>query len=581
MAAIDRAVGPIAEGVSLVDLEILRTTLVAYTDELAAVLANAAPTFEISQAREFAVAITDAEGAVVAIDDPQQLGSLAQSAAYVTDYFKFDLTDGDVILTNDPYAGGTRVQDVTILTPLIIDGELVLHLAARVKIRDIGGQLGGSLYPAATEIWAEGHPVTPLKIRRNGRPVRDVLATFLLNGRRPVETRQTIDAAIAALEVGQKRISELVARHGIDALRAALNYAQTYSENRVRRLVADWRPGTYQGSAELGLDAAVGGPVSIRLTAKVDSESIVLDFSESDDQRPVFVNSSAGTTSARAVSAVLAMLGEEVPANSGLLRVVRVVTRPGTVTHPIQPAPVGWGNHHCANEILDTVTSVLQAASGSSMPCLTVPRPVLLSRSESDRGDQTDLGRWAVGGSSAVPHVDGWGPPSLAARGELPSAEQWEAGNDGYIECFELTQDSGGAGQWRGAPGVETVIGLSPDRLYSLWTSSLEQTVDGFGDGRAGTPGGISFHGADGWKPSPHIGVEQPMAADRMRIRLAGGGGYGAPELRERAAVIADLQDGLISLDAARDVYRLSPEEIDVASKTMHCRPEEGAADHD
>ena len=114
-----------------VDLEIARTTLIATAQELAAALANAAPTLQISQERAFAVAIADVKGGIVAIDNPQQLGSIAQSVAHVVGYFEFDLTEGDVILTNDPYTGGTKVQDLTLLAPFIVNGELVLHLAVR------------------------------------------------------------------------------------------------------------------------------------------------------------------------------------------------------------------------------------------------------------------------------------------------------------------------------------------------------------------------------------------------------------------------------------------------------------------
>ena len=554
---------------SSVDLEISRTTLIATTQELAAALANAAPTLEISQERAFAVAIADVKGGIVAIDNPQQLGSIAQTVAHVAGYFEFDLTEGDIILTNDPYTGGTKVQDLTLLAPFIVNGELVLHLAVRVRIRDIGGQLGGNLYPAATEILAEGVPFTPVKIQRAGRPVRDMLAAFLLNGRRPEETRRILDTARAALALGQRRLAQTVAGQGLALTRAALKYAQDYSERLARQAISEWKPGSYEDTRLLELDTAAGGPVAIRLTATVDQDALILDFGASDDQRPVFINSSAGSTTSCAISAVLTILGDSVPANSGLLRAVQVRTRPGTVTHPISPAPVGWGDAHCGNEIIDIVAATLQSAAGLSLPALTVPRSLVLARSANDRSDQLDLGRWSVGGSSALTQVDGWGRPNLSSRAELPSIEQWEADNDLMIDSFEVIQDSGGAGQWSGSPGFETVIALRPDRLYTLWTVKANSAVNGIAGGTAGGCGEVDFHTADGWQPAPQVANEQPVAADRLRLRCAGGGGSGDPRARERSVVINDLADGLISAATARDVYRLDVDEINEAQRRL------------
>ncbi|MGW4028586.1 hydantoinase B/oxoprolinase family protein [Streptomyces sp. NPDC004838] len=544
-----------------IELEILRTTLGACPDELGAVVANTAPTARISQDREFAVAITDARGAIVATDDPLQVASMAQTVAHVAAHFEFDLGEGDVILTNDPYAGGTRLHDVTLVAPLMADDELLLFLAVRVRVGDVGGQVGGSLHPDATEILAEGHPYPPVKIHRRGRPVRDMLYAFLLNGRRPQETRRTLDAALAALALGDRRLGELVGRHGADTVRRALAYTQEHSEQLARTVLRTWDRGTYQGEQALEFEDHTGDPVVIRLTATVDENGLDLDFTGSDDQLPLFVNSSAGTTASRALSAVLAMLGETIPANSGLLRAVRTSTRPGTVVHPVEPAPVGWGSVHCGNEVTEVVATTLRQAGGRPVPALTVPRPLLLSRPESDRSDQLDLARWAVGGAGAMSGRDGWGPPQLSTRAQLHSVEQWETTQATRVERVEFVEDSAGAGQWRGAPGVETILSPAPDRRYTLWTRTVGNPVPGLAGGAPGRAGEVAFHTGDGWRPAPSGATDAEITGGRLRMRLAGGGGYGDPALRERAAVLDDLADGLISEAAARDIYGLRVDE--------------------
>ncbi|MGW6459423.1 hydantoinase B/oxoprolinase family protein, partial [Streptomyces sp. NPDC055078] len=499
----------------------------------------------------------------VAVDNPLQLGSMAQTVAGIVDYFEFDLKDGDIVVTNDPHRGGTRVQDLTLLSPLVINSEMLLHLVVRVPIRDLGGQVAGNLYPGATEILAEGVPVTPVKIQRMGREARDVLTTFLLNSRRPDETRRVIDAASATLTLGRRRLAELVGARGTDVIRAGLAHALTYSEQLARAAITGWRDGTHTAARTLEDDPSGGGPLTVRLSATVERDTLLLDFTGTDGQRPSFVNSSSGTTADCALRAVLAVLGDTVPANSGLLRAVEVRTRPGTATHPVDPAPVGLGVHHCGSEVTETVAAALRDAVPTPLPALTVPRPLVLSRPAGDRSDQTDLARWGVGGASATPGHDGWGGPALAGRAELPSAEQWEIETGTRIEHLEYAADTSGTGQWAGAPGVEAVVGLPPGHAYTLWTRTAACPVDGLDGAVAGAGGGVAFHTPGGWQPAPAVAVEEPVAADLLRLRLPGGGGYGPPGARDRAAVLNDLADGLITPARARDVYGIDPGERD------------------
>ncbi|MBB3664447.1 N-methylhydantoinase B [Prauserella sediminis] len=540
-----------------VALEILRTRLVASVDELAAVLARSAPTIEVGQAREFSVAICDARGQVVAVDNAAELPSIQATVSHVIDYFEFDIDDGDVVLTNDPSAGGTRVQDITLVAPYLVDSHVVGLIAVRTRIRDIGGQVGGNVNPEATELLAEGVVVTPVKIQRLGRPVRDVVAAFLLNGRRPEETRRTITAALAVLDMGKQRCAELVRRHGVDLVRQSFSYAQDYTEQIARGLVRTWRSGSYSDHRELLL-ASGGEPTVIRLAAEVEGGNVTLDFSESDDQSSQFVNSPAGVTASCAMRAVLAALGEAVPANGGLLRVVRVVTRPGSIVDPVQPAAVGCGMHHPGGEVTNVVAATLNPARARPVPSLTVPRPAVLCRPADNRSDQIDLGRWAIGGASATGSADGWGGPQISARGELPSVEQWEAEQYPAVESLEFAMDSAGAGAHTGAPAVEATFVLPPDLLFTLWTESLQSSVAGTDGGGAGRPGSLEFQTPDGWAPAPLVVTEAPVgAATRLRMRLGGGGGLGDPRSRDRAAVQSDLADELISPEAAHKVYRL------------------------
>ncbi|WP_033289463.1 hydantoinase B/oxoprolinase family protein [Amycolatopsis jejuensis] len=536
-----------------IELEVLRTRLLACTGEVAAALANAAPTVELAQGREFAVAVADPQGNVAAIDNPARLGSVEATVRHVSGYFEFDLIEGDVVITNDPYHGGTRVQEPTLVAPLILDSELVLHLVAQVRIGDMGGQVGGNLNPAATELLAEGVPVTPMKIRRLGRPVRDIQTAFLLNGRRPEETRRIIEVAIAALSVGHRRIGELISQNGVAAVKAALGYAQDYTERSARRALSSWEAGTYTG--ERTLDLGEAGPLTVRAQATVDGGELTIDLSASDDQQPLFVNSPAGVTASAVTTAVHTVLGSAVPANSGLTRVFRLVTRPGSIVDPQAPAPCGYGASHCGSEIVGAVGAALGQAVAKALPALSVPRPLVVARPAADTSALLDFGRWGIGGASAAGGTDGWGRPAPETRSELPSAEQWETDTGLPVESVEYLADSGGAGTWTGAPGVETVLAVAPDLHYTLWTTPSAGTVAGTDGGSAGAAGEIAFEHGGTWTPAPETLSDQPIPADRIRLRVAGGGGYGDPRSRDAAAIAGDIEDGLLSPSAAASSY--------------------------
>lgn len=547
-------------GSSSVDLNILRTRLDALARELGVVVANAAPTAKLGQERAFTVAIADAAGGIAAIDHPLQLGSVAQTVERILDYFEFDLKDGDVVVTNDPYGGGTRVPEVALLAPFLVGGQRIASLVVRVWLPDVAGKLSGNALPTATEIWAEGVPLTPLKIQRVGRPARDAVSTVLLNGRHPGLAQETLNIAQAALRLGLTRLGELVDVHGTSMLTGALAYAQDYAEGLARAAIRSWDDGTFQAERALPADPSGDAPAMIRVVALVAGDGLTLDYTATDDQRPSFVNASLGTTSSAAVQAVVALLGERVPPNGGLLRAVSVLTRPASVAHAVRPAPVGWGPAHCGNEVASATVAALADAAGGTVPALESPRPLLVSRPSGAREETMDLGRWAVPAGGAHRGGDGWGLPIMATRASLPSVEQWESDHGTRIASMEYVADTAGAGQWAGAPAIETTIELPADRCYTLWAAPVSPDAVGREGGCIGRAGELAFHIDGQWQTSPAVVVDEHIDADRVRVRLPGGIGWGPPAARDHDAVRIDVREGLISSTTARDIYRL-PEE--------------------
>ena len=285
---------------------------------------------------------------------------------------------------------------------------------------------------------------------------------------KPDETRRDLDALIATLELGRRRVAELVYVYGIAHTRDAMTHTQDYTERRARAEIGGWTDGEYVGESVLDHDAAGSEFPTVRVTATVAGEELRLDYSGSDEQRPSFVNSPWGNTRGCAILPVLALLGDDVPVNGGVLRAVTVACEPGRITNPVFPAPVGWGTVHCGAEIAEAAAEALRDAAGGAAGGLTTPAVLLLARPGADRHAVTDLSRWGAAGAPATATSDGWARPGLLSRSQLPSVETWESRSDIRVKRMEFVPDTAGAGASRGAPGTETVLEFPADYRYTF-----------------------------------------------------------------------------------------------------------------
>lgn len=537
-----------------VDLEILRHKLQAVTVEMAATLSSGALAPTINEERDFAVAIVDPIGQVVAVDNPMRLGALELSARSITRYFKFDMQDGDVAMLSDPHRGTRSVHDWTVLMPLIIDSTTVLHLVAVGHVRDAGGMLAGSYYPPAADVWGEGVPISPVKVRKFGRPVRDIVRTVLLNSRLEDEVARDLETLIACLHVGRRRVSELAQGYGLDTLRAAAAYSLDYTERRVRAVIADWPDGSARGETLLTHNGAGPTEAWVRAVCTIDGDGLTIDLSSSDPQQPGFVNSAAGNATGLALVPLLCALSQDISVNSGLTRAVNVVLAPGTLVSADPPAAVGWSPYHCGAEIVEAVGDAFAGVRSRGSVNAGSSRPLVLVAPLEGVMHRVDPGQFAAGRSCAVDGTDGWGSAASLARAALPSVEAWNSTNDLHIRSLEMVQDSAGAGEWRGAPAVEVVLDIPQGRAVTMFAP---RTATGDKRGRRGS---VRFVGGLE-DSSPEVVIDEPMKHRSIRLVSAGGPGYGDPRRRDPRAVRDDVLNGLVSAQVAKHIYGFQPAE--------------------
>jgi len=500
---------------SVVGREILRSNLRAIADDMSVALEHNSPSPAVSEARDYAVAFTSAAGEVVVADNAVHVPSLAMTARAILDFFEFNLRPGDLVVTNDPYSGGTHTQDLTVFAPVYAHGELVGGLLTRVRVPDFGGQVAGGCNPSALELWAEGVRLRPVKLARSGRIDKDVHQTVLLNTRLPAEVDGLLDAMRSSLDLGQQRVARLVSRHGVERLAEGMEYALAYSNLAARAALRGWPSATFEGEARVPHDCTGRAPVvRARLTAH-DGE-LTIDLSGSDAQSASFVNSAWGSTCGSALLPVAALLGPDVPIDSGLLRAIHFRGADGTIVRPAYPAAVGWGPMHPGREIVNAVSAAIARATGVRLPAVA-PQALATCCFAGYRILAVD--GLVFAGAGGANGGSGWGPAGYFARRRLLSVERSEmAFPEILVRALELTGPSPPPQAGVGAPGVELAVALRASARITAWVAAAEGAA-------AGDHGGPRFAiaGEDGRTAAHTVCVDRRVAPGVLTLRTAAG----------------------------------------------------------
>ena len=558
---------------------IVRSKLGAIVDDMATTLTNTAHSSRISTSRAFACAVLDADGSVVALDNPLHLDTIAGSALTCLEYYRFETSADDIILTNDPYGGGSTVQFFTLVAPLGYEDEIVAYLAVQAHMSDIGGVVMGNYHPTAIELWAEGARFTPLKIVADGKRRRDALDTVVLNSRDPEGFQGDLDAMLATAEIGRSRLTTLIGEYGLSVVASAARASIEYAERRLRAELERIPAGSYRGEGVLDHDGQGRENLVVRATLKRGDDGLQIDLSESDEQSAGFANSPPANTRAYALLPLLALLGDDVPYNEGLRRAFDVITRPGSLVDPAFPAPTGWCRQHPGFEIAEAVSHGLAeavpelAGLGFENQSLlfSVTKDVRIGGVEEQLA-VTDYAALGPPGASAQSEGDGWGRPGPACVGLLPSIEEFESEIDVTIARFEFVPDSAGAGRWRGAPGTQTEINVPASSKEKLF-ACLSGTAHGHAGYAAGAAGGLASLAlvSDGEEETIRaLAQDRDLSAGAdLRFSSPGGGGFGNPNERPVDAVRDDVVAGYVSVERARAVYGVALDPVSMELDTQ------------
>ena len=325
--------------------------------------------------RHVSVALATADGRVVGIDPAARLGIVRAVARTVCDAFSDNIAEGDAILTNDPFSGGTHVQDLTLLRPLFVAGQLVGWAIVQTPLPDLGGMALGGYYPFALEIWAEGIRVTPVKLYRKGVLQRDALTMLTLNSRLPHLVGKDVQHLVDILELANTALAVLAARQTPAVYTQALDRIITATAARTQAALSELPHGEWQGESgpiHCCLEEA-DLRVTVRLT--VSDQSVALDFSGSSPAAKGFVNTTAATTQAAAALPFFA-LWPSLPANEGIFQRLHISIPDNTFLHAKLPMSVGWSPYQPSQAVVQAVTAALGQTHQALPPAEQLTAPV-------------------------------------------------------------------------------------------------------------------------------------------------------------------------------------------------------------
>ena len=479
-----------------------------------------------------------------------------------------DLTDGDIYIFNDAHMGGTHLSDMRLVRPYFHDGELFCYLASVGHWHDVGGAVPGNYNPAATDAFQEAFVLPPVKLARAGKINSDIVDILMRNTRLPQSAQGDLNGQLGALDLGVRRLDELLAEYGADTIRGALDALQDRAEALMRAELSNLPDGRWDAEDFLDNDGIRPEPLPIRVALEISGDRMVLDFDGTAPRCAGPVNIALPTAVATAYVAIKHIFSG-LPANSGVMRPIEVRIPEGSMLAAEFPAPVG-GYTETILRMIDVIFSAMAKAA----PERVVANAYGTINALSIAGRRSNGQPWVMfsfygGGHGGSVESDGLNhgnaPISTAT---IPPMEILEAAYPVMFQQWALRPNSGGAGQHRGGMGAVYEIEVLEENgaeafLFGERGSFAPKGAAGGGDGAMNV---FSYEEEGVWKNPPLVSKMRGIRLDQgqsVRLETPGGGGYGAASLRSSEAVAADVGAGLLSAEQADDAYGADWREVD------------------
>ena len=557
----------------MVMMNILDSTMVSICREMGILLMKTSYSTIFNEGLDFTCALANAKGDMIACAEfcPTMIGGMPLLIKTCFQEISHDdIAPGDIILHNDPYRGGLHCPEHTFFKPFFHGNELLGFAVCIGHVAEIGGMVPGAFCGEATEIFHEGIRVPPVKIKKQGEDVDEVWKLLLANTRTPRQNYGDLRAMIGSVDLGAERIGQIVEKYGRDVFMTTCEDLMNYAERRMRAELAVFPDGKYGFEDVIENDGIENKSYTVAIDLHINGDQVVADYSRSSEQAKGPINATLGVAIGAVYNGLLHVTDPTIPKNSGCFRPIHVVAPPGKVVNVDYPGPLVAGN-------TETHPRLANITIGAISKCM----PDRAMASESCTGTNFVFGGNHPEYNEYFACYDimsgGWGGRQghdgnncvIAINGNcrFNPTEVFETRFPLRVEDCAMDTDSGGAGEFRGGLGYTRTLLITEVPITGSQCSDRHEVKPFalFG----GMPGGngatlIKKAGSQEWQTVKALYGKVSSSkyanitfdpGDRIRLTAPGGGGFGDPKKRDRAAISEDVAEGLVSSAAAGRDY--------------------------
>jgi N-methylhydantoinase B/oxoprolinase/acetone carboxylase alpha subunit len=575
-------------GIDPVTFEVLRNVFDYACERMATILQRSSFSPILADMVDFSNAIYDPQMRLLAqaANCPVHLAAMKYSALSASERFR-TMGEGDVVLLNDPFRGGTHINDMSFIMPIFHQGELLAYAVSRGHWMDIGGGAPGGQNFAGTHIAGEGLRLPPLMIFKGFEPNRDVIDIILSNTRTPHFVEGDLQAHLGALRGAEAEMQRAADRYGAETLHAAMNEVMAYTERVVRASVERIPDGVYEATDYADTDGYSKEPIRIKVKLIVQGSDIIVDFEGTDPPCKGAINSPMANTMSATLYSLQFFLAPHAPANEGMFVPIQVRLPEHCWLNAKWPSPTIGCTTLTSSKITSAIWQALAQAIPERIAASTYADCNWFVAGVRDANGRTDVfSDLPAGGWGGTPYDDGMS----VTQDPLGNCMNMQAETAELLfpiryEAFELRQDSAGAGRHRGGLGAVFQVRFLCDGELSVETartiegspgangggrSAVQRLTHLRADGRSEVIGGWTATGE--WR-NPLLASHGFGPGEVFMLESTGGGGWGEPRTRPVEEVLEDVLDEYVSIEAAREHYGvvIDPEtwKVDEAATTQ------------
>lgn len=561
--------------------EIIRNALISAAEEMNESLARSSFSPIIYEMKDCSVGIYNENAELLGQSSglPMFLGNLDVCIRETTKFLGGNehYKPGDVYIMNDSYLAGTHLNDITVISPIFYQDELVGFSATRAHWLDLGAKDPG--YPMdATEIYQEGVRIPPTKIYDGGEPRKDIINLITINSRLTRDALGDLNAQIAACRTGERRVNEIINKHGLGTFRRCIKDIFKQSEIMDKEQISSIPDGVYEAEGFLDNDGVTDDPVPVKVKITISGENLKIDLTGSSEQRQGMTNCGSAQTVSACRVAFKHLIGPDSPVTGGNFKTMDIIIPKRTIFSAEEPAACGWYFTSLGlliDLIIKALSPVLKEESaaahyGDSM--------VITIAGNDDRENVPFLYvEPTAGGWGAFSKDDGQSGLINNSNGDFKNlpVEVFEGKYPLKINSYTLRENSGGPGENRGGLGVRREYEICSETAnLSLWFERSLDPAWGLFEGNSGMPPKVTIYNGKGEEHLLKVNSKPLKKGDRVKVETGGGGGFGHPFNRSPERVLEDYLDGYIDIETARKEYgvMINQDTKEIIAKTEEFR---------